>query len=331
MSRASLLALFSSLLAAALWISCSDAPEPVATDAALPDRVEQIADGVWFRQGDLDDKGHCNNVIIEMEDGLVVIDANFPSGAKLVMDAVAQISDKPVRWVFDTHHHGDHAYGNPLWTRAGATTLAYVGVAEEIRRYEPESWQAAMEEREDVAAVGLDTLEPPQQTFSESPYVIEDATRRIEFHHFGWAHTRGDGFAFLPNERILASGDAILNGPYNFTGQGNTGNWPNVIRAAMELDFDTILPGHGPAGGREIAEGQLSFFEQINAQVEEAFEAGMPLEEIVTVEDGAGVATTLDVSADVQNWKGDRFPEQVRVRYAELEAGKPHGAIVGGE
>jgi cyclase len=58
--------------------------------------------------------GHCNNVIIEMDDYLVVIDANFPSGANLVMEEIKEVSDKPVKYVFDTHHHGDHLYGNPV-------------------------------------------------------------------------------------------------------------------------------------------------------------------------------------------------------------------------
>jgi len=153
--------------------------------------IEQIADGVWFRPGERS-QGHCNNVLIEMADGLLVIDANFPSGAALVMEDAKKLSSKPVKWVFDTHHHGDHAYANAVWTKAGAKTFAYVGVAEEIRRYEPAGWLAASKSREDVRALGLDTLEPPQETFSESPFVLEDDTRRVEFHHFGWAHTRSE-------------------------------------------------------------------------------------------------------------------------------------------
>ena len=78
--------------------------------------------------------------------------------------------------------------------------------------------------------------------------MLEDETRRVEFHFFGWAHTRGDGFAYLPKERVLCTGDAIVNGPYNFTGHGNTGNWPNVIRKAKALRFEHVLPGHGGAG-----------------------------------------------------------------------------------
>jgi glyoxylase-like metal-dependent hydrolase (beta-lactamase superfamily II) len=291
--------------------------------------LKLVTDGVWFRMGERD-QGHCNNVVIDVGDGLLVVDANFPSGAEALMKDIEQVTDKPVSHVFDTHHHGDHAYANAVWTRAGATTIAYVGVAEEMKRYEPAGWQAAAKARPDVAAVGADTVEPPQQTFEEVPFVLEGASRRVEFHHFGWAHTRGDGMVFLPDDGILATGDAIVNGPYNFTGHSNTGNWPNVVGQAQELMPTKILPGHGPSGGPEIAAGQHQFFEELNAAVEKAFADETPLEELVTVENGAGVSTTVELSSEVSNWVGDRFAEQVRVRYAELAEGKPHGEIVGG-
>ena len=57
-----------------------------------------------------------------MKDYLIVVDANFPSGARATMADVKKVSSKPVKYVFDTHHHGDHAYGNAVWTQAGATT-----------------------------------------------------------------------------------------------------------------------------------------------------------------------------------------------------------------
>src|SRR5437660_4075274 len=81
-----------------------------------PATVKQIAPGVWFREGELETLGHCNNIIIEMKDYLIVVDANFPSGARLAMEAAKKVSNKPVKYVFDTHHHGDHAYGNSVWT-----------------------------------------------------------------------------------------------------------------------------------------------------------------------------------------------------------------------
>ena len=182
---------------------------------AQPGTVKLIAPGVWFREGEqpmqaksneMKDSGHCNNVFIEMEDYLIVVDANFPSGAKLALADAQKISSKPVRYVFDTHHHADHAYGNPIWTRIGAITLAHQGVVEAMRRVEPRRWLETAAAREDVRELNLPSAQPPLETFSESPHVLSDETRRVEFHHFGWGHTRGDGFVYLPEEKILCTG-----------------------------------------------------------------------------------------------------------------------------
>src|SRR6202140_3207751 len=129
-----IISFFIALGGMALFVSRTD---------AKPETVEQIAPGVWFREGDLKNLGHCNNIIIEMKDYLIVVDANFPSGARAAMADAKKVSSKPVKYVFDTHHHGDHAYGNPIWTDAGATTFAYKGVAEEMARYEPKGGAAA--------------------------------------------------------------------------------------------------------------------------------------------------------------------------------------------
>src|SRR5260370_40796491 len=128
-----------------------------ASSDAKPETVQKIVEGVWFREGDLKNLGHCNNIIIEMKDYLIVVDANFPSGARAALADAKKISAKPVKYVFDTHHHGDHAYGNAIWTDAAATTLAYKGVAEEMKRYEPTRWQETAQQRKDVAELNRPT------------------------------------------------------------------------------------------------------------------------------------------------------------------------------
>jgi glyoxylase-like metal-dependent hydrolase (beta-lactamase superfamily II) len=75
------------------------------SDAKL-ETIEPVIPGVWFRQGDLDQFGHCNNIVIEMKDFLIVVDANYPSGARALMADIKSVSSKPVKYVFDTHHHG---------------------------------------------------------------------------------------------------------------------------------------------------------------------------------------------------------------------------------
>jgi cyclase len=298
---------------------------------AQPGTVKQIVPGVWFREGEIKEMGHCNNIIIEMKDYLIVVDANFPSGARMALADAKKVSSKPVKYVFDTHHHGDHLYGNPVWTQAGATTLAYKGVVEELKRYEPKGWEGAAKSRKDVADLHLKTAEPPKQTFDKSPFVLDDGNRRVEFHFFGWAHTRGDGFVYLPKEKVIATGDALVNGPYNYTGQGNIKNWGNVLRSAKKLNIQYVLPGHGGPGGKELFDGQILFFTELQKAVKSAVDSGKKIDELVAMPTGGKATTTIKLAANVKNWTGDTLPAQVKDTYEELMQGKPHGEILGGQ
>lgn len=310
----------------ALWLATSR-----TAIEATPGNVKQVAPGVWFREGEIKDKGHCNNIWIEMKDYLIVVDANFPSGAEACLADIKKTTKKPVKYVFDTHHHGDHAYGNPVWTKLGATTLAYVGVAEEMKRYEPTGWKGAAKTRKDVAALNLSTAEPPKQTFSEKQFVLEDNSRRVEFHFFGWAHTRGDGFVYLPKENIVCTGDAVVNGAFNFMGHGNSANWPNVIEQVQKLKASTVLPGHGVPGGTEVLVGQKQFFVELRKAVGDAVKSGKKLEDLVTKKADNSASTSVRLSDAVKTWTGDTLPGQVEVVYKEITMNKPHGEIAGGK
>lgn len=317
-SRFALASLFTALLAVSFLIT---------EGAAQPNTTKRIASGVWFREGDIKHLGHCNNVIIEMADYLIVVDANFPSGARLAMEDARKLSSKPVKYVFITHHHGDHDYGSAVWTANGATTFAYKGVAEELKRYEPARWQEAAKARPDVAGLHRPAPEPPKQTFDKSPYVLKDSTREVQFLFLGWAHTRGDGFAWLPKERVLCTGDAAANGPHNYTADGNIGNWPQVMSAALKLSPLHVLPGHGPAGGPEILEGQGRFMRELRSAVQQQVKKGAKLDALVTMKEGKPVATTIVLPAGVKNWVGDSLPTQVADAYNEITQGKPAGML----
>ncbi len=298
---------------------------------AVPGNVKLVAPGVWFREGELKDKGHCNNIWIEMKDYVIVVDANFPSGAEVCLNDIQKTTQKPVKYVFDTHHHGDHAYGNPVWTRLGATTLAHVGVAEEMKRYEPTRWQDTARTRKDVAALNLPTAEPPKQTFSEENFVLDDGSRKVEFHFLGWAHTRGDGFVYLPKEKILCTGDAVANGPFNYMGDGNSANWPLVIEKARRFDVTTVLPGHGPPAGKDVLTGQAQFLVELRKAVDNAIKAGKTLDDLVVKQGNTITGTRIKLPVSVKNWVDDQgLAADVEVVYKEITMGKPHGEIIGG-
>src|SRR5262249_1063835 len=172
---------------------------------------------------------------------------------------------------------------------------------------------------------------PPKQTFDKSPFVLEDSSRRVEFHFFGWAHTRGDGFVYLPKEQVLCTGDAVVNGPYNYTGDGNIGNWPNVVRAAANLRLTHVLPGHGGPGSKEVLNGQEQFFIELTKAVRAEIAQNRKLEDILKKEGPKMVSTSIHLPENVKNWVGDGLANQVKDAYEELTQGKPHGEILGGK
>jgi glyoxylase-like metal-dependent hydrolase (beta-lactamase superfamily II) len=232
--------------------------------------VQKVADDVYFHEGQLPQFGHCNNGWIILNDYVLVIDANFPSGAMLVLPKIKALTEKPVRFAFDTHHHGDHAYGNFFWVEQGATPVAHVGVLEEMKKYEtglfggkPGRWEESAKMRKDVAE---SKLKAPTLLY-RTDLIFDDGIHRVELLHFGVAHTHGDGFAWLPKEKILFTGDACVNGPYNFTSDGDIGEWIKTLERAKALKPKFVCPGHGPMGGPELLENQQAFFIALKEEV----------------------------------------------------------------
>jgi cyclase len=234
------------------------------------DTVRELAPGVFFHEGDLRGKGHCNNGWVVFDDYVLVIDANFPSGAQQVIQKIKAQTTKPIRFAFDTHHHGDHAYGNQVWADNGGTIVAHENVLSEMRKYEtglfggkPGRWEESAQQREDVRAA---RLKPPSLLYRDV-MIFDDGTHRVELRYFGAGHTQGDGFAWLPKERILFTGDAAVNGPYNFLGDGNSAAWIETLAAARNLGASIVAPGHGPVGDGGVLEAQRQFFVALRAEV----------------------------------------------------------------
>jgi cyclase len=287
------------------------------TNAADTDHLNalKVADGVWFLLGD-SSKGYCNNIVIEMKDYLIVVDANYPGRARELVRDIHQLSPKPVLFVFDTHAHRDHAYGNIVWTEAGATTFAYQGVVDEMNRYEPLRWMATAAERDDVRSLQLTDAPRPELTFRASPFTLKDSTREVQFWFLGWAHTRGDGFVWLPKERILCTGDAAVNGARNKLWDANIANWPQVLERAEQFHPLHVLPGHGDAGGPEILQGQRTFLSDLYNAVKDQADTGRTLSQL-----------SLSLPDRDRNWAPRDLSIDFTITYSEITQHQPAGDI----
>ncbi len=293
---------------------------PVFSRAQI-NKAEQIAPDVFFHEGDLKGHGHCNNGWIVFEDYVLVVDGNFPSGAQEIIPKIKAITNKPIRFAFDTHHHGDHAYGNQIWVDNGAVPVAHTGVIDEMKKYEtgyyggaPGRWEDTAKSRKDVAD---SKLKPPTLLYNKD-MIFDDGKHRVELLHFGVAHTHGDGFAWLPKERILFTGDACVNGPYNYMADGNSEQWVKTLAAAKKLGAQTICPGHGPMGSAQVLEDQQAFFIELRKQVKNY--AHRKPEEVKAAVDELKAALLKNKS--IARYVGDFFPGHVEQVYVEM-GGKP--------
>jgi cyclase len=292
-----------------------------ALTRAEVNKAEEIAPGVYFHEGDIKGHGHCNNGWVLFEDYVLVIDANFPSGAQEIIPKIKAITDKPIRFAFDTHHHGDHAYGNQTWVELGAVPVAHTGVVEEMKKYEtgyyggkPGRWEDTAKNRPDVAA---SKLKPPSLLFPKE-MIFDDGKHRVELHYFGVAHTHGDGFAWLPKEKILFTGDACVNGAYNYVADGDTGEWVNTLEIAKKLGATMVCPGHGPRGGAAVLEDQQAFFSELRKQVRKY--ARKKPEEVKAAVDA--IKAALEKNERIARYIGDGLAGQVEKVYREM-GGQP--------
>ena len=308
---------------------------PIPAGMAEAGKADLLAPDIYFHEGRVADNADavCNNGWIVFEDYVLVVDANFPAGARLIISKIRSMTDKPIRFAFDTHHHGDHAYGNQVYVENGAVPVAHTGVIEEMKCHEtgyydskPGAWEAAAKDRADLKGT---KLKPPSVLFSKDLF-FDDGKHRVELMHLGVAHTHGDAVAWLPKERILFTGDVCVNGPYNFLGDGDVGKWVATLDAVKKLRPQIVCTGHGPRSVASVLDDQQAFFKALRVEVGALMANKTP-------EDAKGqiepIRAALKGNAQIARYVGERgaddsFPSQVGKVYEEL-TGKKLAALAG--
>lgn len=233
---------------------------------------QKIGDGVWFIQMPTEPEFIGSNVgIVELDDGVLVVDAGFPLAARLVLDAIRTLTDKPVKFVLDTHFHPDHAFGNAVFADAGATVLATNDCIAEARGSNPTAFAAQASNARGARMVEGSRWHEPVVGF-DGTLVLGNATRRVELIAIGQAHTRGDAVVWLPEQRILLTGDACVNGPHNFMGNGDSLHWIGALDRLTQLEPTIVAPGHGALGDASMLAKQKQWFVDLRAHVARGLE-----------------------------------------------------------
>ena len=247
--------------------------------SSQPNLVRQIAPGVFYREAERDKRIIANTGWVVFRDYVLVIDANFPWGARAILQDLRKTTDKPIRFVFDTHYHSDHTFGNSVFTGAGATIICSEDCVAESRAKNTPAWARNKETGE--YSLQPYRLEHPQIAFRDS-MVLDDGTRRVEMTLAGPGHTRGDAVAYLPAERILFTGDLCVNSAGNNIADpdADPGNWVRALDNLARKDITIVVPGHGAQGTAETIRGQRAYLADLIGQVRAGIARGATVDQL---------------------------------------------------
>ncbi len=225
----------------------------------------------------------ANCVWVIFRDYVLAVDANYPWGAQEIVSEIRKTTSKPIRFVFNTHYHDDHSMGNSVFVDAGRYgCFIHTATAMEAQGASKAAWVRGT----GPGGFSLKEFRPEYPTLTfENKLVFDDGEHRVELIRMGPAHTLGDSVAYLPNEKILATGDLFVNGnPWGNNVadvHADYDKWLQVLDTLASWDVTTVVPGHGDIGTTATLRAQRAFLADMLQQTRAGIAAGKTVEQLV--------------------------------------------------
>jgi glyoxylase-like metal-dependent hydrolase (beta-lactamase superfamily II) len=200
--------------------------------ARPPLGIEKVADDLHVIIGSGGNVG-----VLVTDEGVVLVDAKFEPDFDGIVAQVKKVTDKPVKYVINTHHHADHAGGN---TR-------FIEVAEIISH---KNARANIDGQKQANAG--QKMVPARIVFTDETSVFLGG-KEVRARYFGRGHTNGDVIVYFPAQRVVHMGDLMagVTPLIDYTGGGSIVEWSKTVDGALSaLDFDRVIPGHGAVTDR---------------------------------------------------------------------------------
>src|SRR5262245_55279443 len=229
---------------AGLWMAWSQAQQPAQLT------LEKVTANLYVIIG-----SGGNVAFLTTNGGVILVDDKFAQDGPQIQAKVKSVTDKPIRYVINTHQHGDHTGGNAALLNANAEILIHKNA------------------RANMAKAEMPGI--PRITFSDETQVFLGG-REVLARHLGRGHTNGDAVVLFPSERVLHMGDLFTNGaPYcDYTAGASIKEWDKTLQKALAYDVDAIIPGHGPVMKKADLEKYARNIAEIRTRAQKACAGG---------------------------------------------------------
>jgi len=297
--------LFAVVIAGWLWRDArAQVGDPIVSGAH---RFQKVADGIYYATSSGTMNVGANSPIILTDSEALIIDSEItPAAARALVTDLKAITDKPVRYVVDSHYHYDHAHGNQVFMANAQvighdntykrlltnvmeqyTYLSSVqgipsrvdGLRQRIAQEKDAQQKATMERQVASSLAYLEQVKeikvtPPNLTFKNT-MTLHLGGRELQLLYLGRGHTDTDVVVFLPRERIVATGD-LMESQVSYMGDSYPDEWPATLDKLRALDFDTVMPGHGVVfKGKTKIEAFQGYVREVSRQANEFKKQGL--------------------------------------------------------
>jgi len=201
-----------------VWLQAQQPPKQPLT-------VQKVTDHLWV----IMNNASGNVAVLPTDEGILLVDDKFEADGPEILAKVKGVSDKPIKYILNTHQHGDHTGGNAFML---TNTPAQIVIHKNARANMVAGKQPGL----------------PQITYADEAQVFLGG-KEVSAHHLGRGHTDGDAVILFPSERVLHTGDLFVNGsaPFiDYSAKGSIVEWDKTLDRVLALDFDIVIPGHGP-------------------------------------------------------------------------------------
>jgi len=279
--------------------------------AAQTPTVKQVASDVYF----FFDFNGSNAVFLVTDDGVLLIDTRtHPREGRDLLERIRKVTDKPVKWVINSHFHGDHHMGNSVFKDLGATFVAQEETARIMQRVQPKEMARRVE---GFRSRGYDPADVklvlPDVTF-DSKMTIRLGGREVRLFYLGPGQQAGDTFVQFPHARLLFTPGAFAKHSMpNMLFTPSVDNWIKLLDQVAVMDVDSILPAHGDIATRADVKELAAMLADEYATVKDAVNRGVSLDQATT-------ALTFPQYKDWRNYA--RLQGEIKALYELIQTGR---------